>query len=70
MQYLTFVGGRAAHDDRKVEQQVSNFYRCFLNHSAIRLFLFLCFEKKYTCIALLLLLKIIYLITTKSFMGN
>jgi hypothetical protein len=22
MQYLTFVGGRAAHDDRKVEQQV------------------------------------------------
>jgi len=31
MQYLTFVGGRAALDDRTVEQQVLevSFYHCF-----------------------------------------
>jgi ABC-type polar amino acid transport system ATPase subunit len=41
MQYLTFVGGRAALDDRTVEQQVLevslNFELCFLNYNLWKL---------------------------------
>lgn len=44
MQYLTFVGGRAALDDRTVEQQVLEviFTTFLVNFSSIRVFLVLC----------------------------